>query len=101
MTEDIASNFELKPVIVGAVISIVCLLVGMSTGIGVIGILGLIIGSAISGFLTNNSTTHALIYGAIVGFVSSFLMFTVFSIPIFIIIGLFGGYIGKVVQNNY
>lgn len=101
MSEDIASNFEIKPVVIGAVISIVCILLGMLTGVGYIGIFGLIIGSAVAGFISENSTTHALIYGAIIGIVSSFLALTAFTIPIFIILGLFGGLIGKIIQNNF
>lgn len=101
MSEDIANNFELKPVIIGAVISIVCIVIGMSTGIGFLGIFGLIIGSAVAGFTSENSTMYALIYGAIIGIVSSFLLFTVFTIPIFIILGLFGGFVGKIIQSNF
>lgn len=101
MSEDIANNFELKPVIIGAVISIVCIVIGMSTGIGFLGIFGLIIGSAVAGFTSENSTRYALIYGAIIGIVSSFLLFTVFTIPIFIILGLFGGFVGKILQSNF
>ena len=101
MSEDIASNFEIKPVVIGAIISIVCILIGMSTGVGFIGIFGPVIGSAVAGFISENSTTYALVYGAIIGIVSSFLVLTVFTIPIFIILGLFGGLIGKIIQNNF
>lgn len=101
MSEDIANNFELKPVIMGAIISIICIMIGTATGIGFIGIFGLIIGSAVAGFTSENSTMYALIYGAIIGIISSFLLFTVFTIPIFIILGLFGGFIGKVLQSNF
>ncbi len=66
----------------------------------IMGLFGIIAGSAISGFSTNNSTKYALIYGAIVGLICSFTMLTVFTIPIFIILGLFGGFIGKVIQSN-
>lgn len=101
MSEDIANNFELKPVIVGAIISIICIMIGTSIGIGFIGIFGLIVGSAVSGFISENSTKYALIYGAIIGIVSSFLLFTVFTIPIFVILGVFGGFVGKILQSNF
>lgn len=101
MSEDIANDFELKPVIIGLIISIVGILIGTSISNGFISFFGLIVGSATSGFLTINSTKYALIYGAIIGIVSSFLVLTVFTIPTFIILGLFGGFIGKVIQNNF
>jgi hypothetical protein len=99
MGEDIAQNIELEPIIKGAVVGIIFIIIGWFTS-GYLGLFGVIIGSAISGFLTNNSTKYALIYGAIVGIICSFLMLTAFTIPIFIILGLFGAFIGKVVQSN-
>lgn len=101
MDEDIAGNVELMPIVKGIVVSIVLMLIGSALGIGFIGIFGIIIGGAISGFSSNNSTLYAVIYGAIVGFVSSFLiLYSVFAIPFCIILGIFGGFIGKVIQSN-
>ena len=77
MSDDIVNNFELKPVIIGVIISFVCIMIGMSTGIGIISIFGLIGGSAVAGFTSEKSTKYALIYGAIIGIISSFLVFTV------------------------
>ena len=42
-----------------------------------------------------------LISGAIVGIVSSFAMFTVFTLSIYLVLGLFGAFIGKVLQSNF
>lgn len=100
MSDDIASNVELMPIVKGIVISILVIVIGMYTN-GMISILGVIIGSAVSGYSTENPTTYALIYGAIVGIVSSFLMLTVYTIPLFIILGLFGSFMGKVLQSNF
>ncbi|WP_462315002.1 hypothetical protein [Methanobrevibacter sp.] len=99
MSEDIAENIELGPIIKGVVVALILIVIGWYTS-GYIGLFGLIAGSAISGFSTNNSTKYALIYGAIVGLICSFTMLTVFTIPIFIILGLFGGFVGKVIQSN-
>lgn len=102
MGDDIANNVELMPILKGIIISVI--FIGIDSLIihwGYIGILGIIVGSAYAGFSSNNTTKYALIYGAIVGFVSSFFaFFTVFTIPIFIILGLFGGFVGKVLQAN-
>ena len=101
MAEDIASNVKLMPIIIGIIASIVIVAIGKLLGNGVLGIGGIIIGSAISGFLTENTTLYAIIYGVIVGLISSFLIgFTIFSVPLCIILGIFGGFIGKVVQSN-
>lgn len=101
MDEDIASNVEGMPIVKGIVVSIVFAIIGLLSGIGFIGLFGIIIGGGISGFSTNNSTSYAVIYGAIVGFISSFLtVFSVFSIPVCIILGIFGAFIGKVFQSN-
>lgn len=99
MSEDLAENFELMPIVKGIVISFLIIIIGMYTNI-MISFIGVVIGSAFSGYSTLNSTKHALIYGAIVGIVSSFLILTVYTIPIFVILGVFGGFIGKVLQNN-
>lgn len=100
MNEDIAENFELMPIVKGIIISFLIIIIGMYTNI-MISFIGVVIGSAVSGYSTVNSTKHALIYGAIVGIVSSFLILTVYTIPIFVILGVFGAYIGKVLQNNF
>ena len=84
MGEDIAQNIELEPIIKGAVAGIIFIIIGWFTS-GYLGLFGVIIGSAISGFLTNNSTKYALIYGAIVGIICSFLMLTAFTIPFFVV----------------
>lgn len=98
MSEDIVNNFEFKPVIIGAIISLILILI---FPMGIWHLLWVIIGSAVSGFLTINSTKYALVYGAIIGIISSFLMFTVFTIPIYVILGIFGGFMGKVIQSNF
>lgn len=100
MSDDIASNFELGPVLKGIVVAIIFIAIGMITSLGYVGIFGVIVGSAIPGFLTVNSTKQALIYGAIVGFICSLPMLTIFTLPIFIVLGLFGGFVGKVIQSN-
>ena len=99
MSEDIANNVEIMPIMKGLIIAILFVLIGMFTN-GFISIFGVIIGSAVSGFSTDNSTIYALIYGAIVGIVCSFTMLTAFTIPIFIILGLFGAFMGKVLKSN-
>lgn len=102
MAEDIAGNVELKPIVMGIVVSVILILLdSFIIHWGYVGIFGVIIGSAYAGFLSNNSTIYALIYGALVGFISSFaIFFTVFTIPLFVILGIFGGFIGKVIQSN-
>ncbi|WP_295599402.1 hypothetical protein [uncultured Methanobrevibacter sp.] len=101
MSEDIASNVELMPIVIGVVVSIILVTIGLLSSIGAIGIIGIVIGGAISGFLTNNSTLYAIIYGAIVGLISSFLiLYSVFAIPFCMVLGVFGGFVGKVAQSN-
>lgn len=100
MSDDIASNFELGPILKGVVVAVIFMIIAWITSIGFIGMFGIILGSAVSGFLTVNSTKHALVYGAIVGFICCLPMMTIFSLPVFIILGLFGGFIGKVIQSN-
>ena len=78
MADEIVEMFELKPVIVGAIVSIILILI---LPMGLLHMLWVIVGSAIAGFLSENSTRYALIYGAIIGLVSSFFMLTVFTIP--------------------
>lgn len=99
MTDEIVNNIEFKPIIVGSIISIIIILIGMSVG-GIFFLFGPILGSAIAGYLTENSTMYALIYGAIIGIICSFFVLTVFTIPLFIILGLFGAFIGKIIQAN-
>ena len=99
MSEDIANNIEVMPIVKGIIISILIIVIGMFTN-GMISIFGVIVGSAVSGFSADNSTTYALIYGAIVGIVSSFLMLTAYTIPVFLILGLFGAFVGKVLKSN-
>ena len=97
MADEIVNNFEFKPVAIGAAVSIILILL---LPMGILHLFWVIIGSAIAGYLTANSTKFALIYGAIIGIVSSFLMLTVFTIPIYVILGLFGAFIGKTIQSN-
>ena len=87
MSEDIVNDFEFKPVIVGLIISVVLILI---FPMGVLHLFWVMIGSAVAGFLTANSTKYALVYGAIIGIISSFLMLTVFTIPLYLILGVFG-----------
>ena len=97
MVDEIVNNFEIKPVIVGAIISIILILI---LPMGILHMLWVIVGSAVAGFTCENSTKYAVIYGAIIGLISSFLMLTVFTIPLYIILGIFGGFIGKLLQSN-
>lgn len=97
--DEIVNNIEFEPIVIGAVISIVLILIGQFT-FGYLHLFAVIIGSAVAGFMSRNPTKYALIYGAIIGIVSSFLMLTVFTIPLYLILGLFGGFIGKVLQAN-
>lgn len=97
MADEIVNNFELKPVIVGAIISVILILI---FPMGVWHLLWVIIGSAVAGFMTENTTRHAIVYGAIIGLISSFLMLTVFTIPIYIILGIFGGFVGRLLKSN-
>lgn len=97
MSEDIVNDFEFKPVIVGLIISVVLILI---FPMGVLHLFWVMIGSAVAGFLTVNSTKYALVYGAIIGIISSFLMLTVFTIPLYLILGIFGGFVGKLIQSN-
>lgn len=98
MEGDVASNIELKPILIGAIISVVLILL---FPMGILHLFWVIIGSAVSGFLAVNSTKYALVYGAIIGIISSFLMLTVFTISIYIILGVFGGFVGKVIKTNF
>ena len=98
MSEDIVNDFEFKPVIVGLIISVVLILI---FPMGVLHLFWVMIGSAVAGFLTANSTKYALVYGAIIGIISSFLMLTVFTIPLYLILGVFGGFVGKLIQSNF
>lgn len=99
MEEDIANNIELMPIVKGIIVSVLIIIIGMFTN-EYISLFGVIIGAAVSGFSTHNPTKYALIYGAIVGIVSSFLILTVFTIPLFIILGVFGAFVGKIIQSN-
>ena len=101
MSEDIASNIELMPIIIGVVVSIILVGIGLVSSVGAIGMIGIILGGAISGFLTNNSTSYAIIYGAVVGLITSFLiLYSFFAIPFCMILGIFGGFVGIVAQKN-
>lgn len=97
MVDEIVNNIEFKPIVVGTLISLVLIIL---FPMGTLHLFWVIIGSAISGFLANNSTKYALIYGVIIGIISSFLMITIFTIPLYIILGLFGAFIGKIIQVN-
>lgn len=97
MADEIVNKFELKPVIVGAIISIILILI---LPMGILHMFWVIVGSAVAGFMCVNSTKYAVIYGAIIGLISSFLMLTVFTIPLYIILGIFGGFVGKLIQTN-
>lgn len=99
MSEDIAGNFELMPVVIGFVPAIIFVLIGMATS-GLVGLFGVLIGSAIAGFLSKNSTLYALIYGAVIGLICCFASLAVYVFAIFIVVGLFGGFAGKVLQSN-
>lgn len=72
MSEDIAKNIEFTPIIAGLIISLIFTVISLLVG-GLWNMLGVIIGSGISGFSTQNSTIYALIYGAIIAIISSFL----------------------------
>lgn len=89
-------HIELTPIIIGAIISVI--LIFLLLPYGVAHLLCVIIGSAVAGYLTNNSTRYALINGACVGIISSFLFPTVLIMPIYIILGLFGAFFGKAFQ---
>ena len=69
------NDFEFKPVIIGLIISVILILI---FPMGILHLFWVMIGSAVAGFLTANSTKYALVYGAIIGIISSFLMLTVF-----------------------
>lgn len=101
MEDDIASNIEFKPLLIGLIVSVILVVIGTAIGNSFLLIFGPLIGSAITGFITINSSKYALIYGAVIGIVSSFFMlFSVFSMPIYIILGIFGGFIGKAIQSK-
>ena len=50
MEDDIANNIEVMIILKGIIVSVVLIVIGMSIHNGFIGIFGLIIGSAFSGF---------------------------------------------------
>lgn len=97
--DEIVNNVEFEPIVIGTVVSIILIMIGW-IGFEYLHLFGVIIGSAVAGFLSKNPTKYALIYGAIVGIISSFLMLTVFTIPLYVILGLFGAFIGKVIHAN-
>ena len=97
MADEIVNNFELKPVIVGAIISIVLMLL---TPDDYLRFLEIIIGSAVAGFICVNSTKYAMGYGALIGIISSIVTPIPIAIIVYMILGLFGGFIGKLIQSN-
>lgn len=97
MVDEIVNNIEFKPIIIGVLVAVILILV---FPMGILHCFWVIVGSAISGFLTSNPTKYALVYGAIIGLISSFFMLTVFTIPLYIILGLFGAFVGKVIQTK-
>lgn len=97
MVDEIVNNIGFKPVVVGTIISVVLILL---FPMGILHLFWVMIGSAVSGFLTNDPTKYALVYGAIIGIISSFFMMTIFTIPLYIILGLFGAFVGKIIQAN-
>lgn len=97
MVDEMVNNIEFKPIAVGTVISVVLILL---LPMGMMHCFWVMLGSAISGYMTNNSTKYALVYGTIIGLISSFFMLTVFTIPLYMILGIFGAFVGKVVQAN-
>lgn len=104
MDEDIAGNIEIFPIVVGVVISIIFLIIAMIGGGSAVGYLGLILGTAATGFLCKNTTVYAIIYGALIGIIASLfigLLYGNFSIFILnIILGLFGAFVGKFIQSK-
>ena len=98
MTDEIVNNIELKPIAVGAIISVILILL---FPMGIMHCFWVMVGSAVSGFLSENTTKYAVVYGAIIGIVSSFLMLTVFTIPLYVILGIFGAFVGKVIKVNF
>lgn len=98
--DDVVNNVEFGPIVIGAAVSIILIIIGFFT-FGYLHLFAVIIGSATAGFLSKNPTKYALIYGAIVGIISSFLMLTVFTIPLYLILGIFGAFLGKVIQANF
>lgn len=103
MSEDIATNIELFPLGIGMVISIIFVIIAFfSTAI--VSMLGLIIASAVAGFLSEKSTIYAVIYGVIIGIISSIIVLLMVGqgniIFFYVILGAFGGFIGKVIKSN-
>lgn len=95
--DDVAKNFELKPVIIGVVISLI--FVGISGFNVYLAIFGVFIGSLIAGYLTEQSYINAIIYGVIIGIIGSVLYWLGgFIFGYFLISALIGAFIGKYIQ---
>ena len=69
MSEDITTNVEVFPIVVGIIVSIILIVIDLFLFTGIISTFGVIIGSACAGFLCKNSTVYAIIYGAIIGII--------------------------------
>lgn len=96
---DVIKDFELKPVIIGLVISLI--VVGISGFYVYLALFGVFLGSLIAGYLTKHSYINALIYGAIIGVIGSlFYWLGGFVFGYFLISALIGSFIGKYIQLN-
>lgn len=104
MSEDITTNVEVFPIVVGIIVSIILIVIDLFLFTGIISTFGVIIGSACAGFLCKNSTVYAIIYGAIIGIIASiFFALTVgFGNAFFLytLLGIFGAFVGKVIQSK-
>lgn len=103
MSDDIINNIEIFPIVVGVVISVIFVIIALFSGT-IVSIIGLILASAVAGFLCKNTTLYAIIYGAVIGLISSLsigLITGIFNIfLLYIILGIFGAFVGKFIQSK-
>lgn len=103
MSEDIATNIEVFPIVVGVVISVIFVIIALFSNT-MVSIIGLILASAGAGFLCKNTTVYAIIYGGVIGLITSLFIGLITGIfnmfLLYIILGIFGAFVGKFIQSK-
>lgn len=103
MSEDIINNIEIFPIVVGVVISVIFVILALFSNT-MVSIIGLILASAIAGFLCRNTTVYAIIYGAVIGLIASLFIGLITGILnmfiLYIVLGIFGAFVGKFIQSK-
>ncbi|SEK67812.1 hypothetical protein SAMN05216439_1304 [Methanobrevibacter gottschalkii] len=97
--ENFLNVIEFKALIIGLLISLV--FVGISGFNVYLALFGVFAGSAIAGFLSDLSIIYSLVYGALIGIISSlFYWFGGFVFGYFLIISIIGAFIGNTVKKQ-